>query len=65
MQIESTAGSSPTTTRAPRLAWRTRSSPSRNGVPGATRASASLSGSLPRSTTTASYPAGAQATRAG
>ena len=40
VQIESTPGSSPTTTRAPRLAWRTRLSPSRNGVPGATRASA-------------------------
>jgi hypothetical protein len=40
-QIERTSGPSPITTRPPRLALRTRSSPSRSGRPGATMAIAS------------------------
>ena len=39
-QMLSTAGSSPTTISAPIFAWRMRSMPSRNGVPGATSRSA-------------------------
>ncbi len=45
-QMESTPGPSPMTTRAPRLARRIRSRPSRSGRPGATMARASLSGEL-------------------
>src|SRR5271165_3845733 len=44
--MDNTPGPSPTTTSAPRLARRIRSSPSRRGRPGATMARASLSGEL-------------------
>ncbi len=57
-QMESTPGPSPTTTRAPRLARRMRSSPSRSGRPGAAMARASLSGELWRAITDEWYPAG-------
>ncbi len=57
MQIDSTSGPSPTTRRRPRLACRTRSMPSRNGWPGATRARASAMAELGRTTTSAWYPA--------
>ena len=65
-QMESTAGSSPTTTRAPRLACSTRSRPSRNGRPGAAMASASLSAVCWRVLTGEWYPGtvGALETRA-
>ena len=57
MQIESTSCPSPTTSRAPRLACRTRSMPSRSGSPGATSARASAMAELGRTTTPAWYPA--------
>ena len=64
MQIESTAGSSPTTTRAPRLACRMRSQPlAQRASPGPPGPAPRRSGSLRASTTPASYLAPAQATR--
>ncbi len=54
-QMLSTSGPSPTTIRAPMLACRIRSRPSRNGRPGATAASASIRVALGRESTPASY----------
>ena len=45
-QIDRTSGPSPTTMRAPMLAWRMRSSPSRNSRPGAIDPSASIIAAL-------------------
>ena len=56
--MDSTPGPSPTTTSAPRLARRIRSSPSRRGCPGAAMARASLSGELWRVVTGEIVPAG-------
>src|SRR5579883_870165 len=58
LQMESTAASSPTTTRAPRWACRIRSRPSRRAVPGATSPNASMRRWSGWSTTAASYPGG-------
>src|SRR5438270_5111449 len=53
-QTASTSGPSPTTIRAPLLAWRMRSIPSRRGVPGATIRNASSSASDRRNGTSGS-----------
>ena len=52
VQIDSTSGPSPTTTKPPRLACRIRSSPSRSGRPGAAIARASSRAELWRALTT-------------
>src|SRR5918911_2246319 len=54
---ERTSGPSPTTMRAPLLAWRMRSMPSRSGVPGATIRNASSSASERRTGTSGSSEA--------